>query len=67
MSASSTGRRWYKSASRAIAAEWEDVVNLTLRFVTSGTAEIRVSFAEQDVSWSTVGTDALTVPAPSRR
>ena len=47
---------------RTIAAEWEDVVNLTLRFVTSGTAEIRVSFAEQDVSWSTVGTDALTVP-----
>lgn len=46
---------------RSIAAEWEDVVNLTLRFVTSGTAEIRISFAEQGTSWSTVGTDALTV------
>jgi hypothetical protein len=47
---------------RAIAREWEDVVNLTLRFVTSGAAEIRISFAEEGFSWSTVGTDALTVP-----
>ena len=46
----------------AIAKEWEAVVNLTLRFVTSGAAELRVSFAEQGFSWSTVGTDALTVP-----
>ena len=43
-------------------SEWEDVANLTLQFVTSGTAEIRISFAEQGFSWSTVGTDALTVP-----
>ena len=47
---------------REIAREWEDVANLTLQFVTSGTAEIRISFAEQGFSWSTVGTDALTVP-----
>lgn len=47
---------------RDIAAEWEDVVNLRLQFVTSGSAEIRISFAEQGFSWSTVGTDALTVP-----
>jgi hypothetical protein len=47
---------------RAIAKEWEDVANLTLQFVPSGTAEIRISFAEQGFSWSTVGTDALTVP-----
>jgi hypothetical protein len=33
-----------------------------LQFVTSGTAEIRISFAEEGFSWSTVGTDALTVP-----
>ena len=45
----------------AIAREWEEVVNLTLRFVRSGAAEIRISFAEKDFSWSTVGTDALTV------
>ena len=47
---------------RQIAQEWEDVVNLHLQFVTSGTAEIRISFAEKGFSWSTVGTDALTVP-----
>ena len=46
----------------AIAKEWEAVANLTLQFVTSGAAELRVSFAEQGFSWSTVGTDALTVP-----
>jgi hypothetical protein len=45
----------------AIAKEWEAVVNLQLAFVASGASEIRVSFAEKGFSWSTVGTDALTV------
>jgi hypothetical protein len=44
----------------AIAKEWEAQANLRLQFVPSGPAEIRVSFAEQGFSWSTVGTDALT-------
>ena len=35
--------------------------NLGLQFVTGGASEIRVSFAEEGFSWSTVGTDALTV------
>jgi hypothetical protein len=47
----------------AIAKEWEALANLKLEFVTSGAAQIRISFAEKDFSWSTVGTDALTVPA----
>ena len=51
----------------AIAKEWEAVANLTLDFVTSGASEIRISFAEQGFSWSTVGTDALTVPSTKRR
>jgi hypothetical protein len=46
-----------------IAKEWEAVANLSLDFVSSGTSEIRISFAEQGFSWSTVGTDALTVPS----
>lgn len=46
---------------QAIAKEWESLANLTLEFVASGTAQIRISFAEQGFSWSTVGTDALTV------
>jgi hypothetical protein len=47
----------------AIAKEWELLANLTLDFVTSGASEIRISFADQGFSWSTVGTDALTVPS----
>jgi hypothetical protein len=47
----------------AITKEWEAVANLTLDFVASGPSEIRISFAEEGFSWSTVGTDALTVPS----
>jgi len=46
---------------RSIAKEWEQLANLTLEFVASGPAQIRISFAEKGFSWSTVGTDALTV------
>ena len=45
----------------AIAKEWEAIAHLKLDFVTSGPTQIRVSFAEQGFSWSTVGTDALIV------
>lgn len=47
----------------AIAREWEAHANLTLRFVTSGASDIRISFAETGFSWSTMGTDALTARA----
>ncbi|MDQ3978261.1 MAG: M12 family metallopeptidase [Actinomycetota bacterium] len=43
----------------AVAAEWEQHVNLKLQFLNSGDAEIRISFAEKGFSWSYVGTDAL--------
>lgn len=46
---------------QAIAKEWEALANLKLEFVTDGAAEIRISFAEEGFSWSTVGTDAKTV------
>ncbi|MGI9029197.1 MAG: hypothetical protein ACR2HP_04315 [Ilumatobacteraceae bacterium] len=46
----------------AIAKEWEALTNVRLDFVTSGLAEIRISFLDKGFSWSTVGTDALTVP-----
>jgi hypothetical protein len=48
---------------QAIAKEWEQLANLKLEFVASGSAQIRISFAEEGFSWSTVGTDALTVAA----
>lgn len=46
-----------------IAREWESLANLTLDFVNGGSSEIRISFAEEGFSWSTVGTDAFTVPS----
>jgi hypothetical protein len=48
---------------KTIAKEWEALANLKLDFVTSGTAQIRISFAQKNFSWSTVGTDALVVAA----
>ena len=47
---------------QAITKEWEAHANLKLEFVASGAADIRISFKEKGFSWSTVGTDALTVP-----
>ena len=47
----------------AIAKEWEEVANIHFDFVAGNTAELRISFAEKGFSWSTVGTDALTVPS----
>jgi hypothetical protein len=46
---------------QAVAKEWEQLANLQLEFVASGSAQIRISFAADGFSWSTVGTDALTV------
>jgi len=52
-----------KARVAAVAKDWEAVANITFDFVTSGPAEIRISFAQKGFSWSTVGTDALTVAA----
>ncbi len=57
------GNPTVQSKVQAVAKEWEALANLKLDFVTSGVAQIRISFAEEGFSWSTVGTDALTVPA----
>jgi len=56
------GQAPVKAKVESIAKEWEAVANLTLKFVTTGSSELRISFAEEGFSWSTVGTDALTVP-----
>jgi hypothetical protein len=45
---------------KRIAPEWTKHGNLTFEFVSSGDAEIRVSFQEMG-SWSFLGTDALAV------
>lgn len=56
------GKAAVQAKVEAIAKEWEQIANLKLQFVKSGPAQIRISFAEEGFSWSTVGTDALTVP-----
>lgn len=38
---------------------WEKFANIKFKFVTSGDAEIRISFTADSGSWSAVGTDAL--------
>jgi hypothetical protein len=44
-----------------IAPEWTEHANLAFKFVSSGDADIRVSF-QKNGSWSYVGTDALGAP-----
>ena len=43
----------------AISHEWEKYENVKFKYVTSGAAEIRISFYADDGSWSAVGRDAL--------
>jgi hypothetical protein len=41
---------------------WERYVNIKLKFVDTGPAEVRISFLADPGSWSAVGTDALNLP-----
>jgi serralysin len=43
----------------ALAHQWEQHANLKFKFVTSGDAEIRISFFADAGSWSAVGRDAM--------
>jgi len=43
----------------AKAHEWEQYANIKFKFVSSGAAEIRISFYADSGSWSAVGRDAL--------
>jgi hypothetical protein len=44
---------------QAYAHQWEQHANIKFKFVTSGTAEVRISFYADAGSWSAVGRDAL--------
>jgi hypothetical protein len=48
-----------KKAVSAIAKEWEKYADIKIKFVTSGDAEVRISFYADSGSWSAVGRDAL--------
>ncbi|MBS1914390.1 MAG: hypothetical protein JST22_20545 [Bacteroidetes bacterium] len=48
-----------QSKVQAFAHQWEKYANIKFKFVTSGAAEIRISFYADAGSWSAVGRDAL--------
>lgn len=48
-----------KKSVTSVAVEWEKHANIRFKFVTSGPAEIRISFYADSGSWSAVGHDAL--------
>ncbi|HXH86662.1 MAG TPA: matrixin family metalloprotease [Nitrospira sp.] len=48
-----------KKKVRAVAHQWEKYCDIKLKFVTTGPAEVRISFYADAGSWSAVGRDAL--------
>ena len=48
-----------KKTVTAIAKEWQKHADIKIKFVTSGDAEVRISFYADSGSWSAVGRDAL--------
>lgn len=48
-----------KSKVESVAHQWEQFNSIRFKFVTSGPAEIRISFSADPGSWSAVGRDAL--------
>lgn len=70
-----TGKRWQNARTLTVrfldgsttqrtkthgqAITWSQFANITFKFVTTGTANIRISFKADPGSWSAVGTDCL--------
>jgi serralysin len=53
------GSKKMRAKVKAIALEWQRYADIKLKFVTSGHAEVRISFYADAGSWSAVGRDAL--------
>jgi hypothetical protein len=51
-----------QATTREQAGWWSDVANLKFEFGNAPQADIRISFDDNDGAWSTVGTDARSVP-----
>jgi Astacin (Peptidase family M12A) len=51
-----------QAKTREQAGWWSDVANLKFEFGNAPQADIRISFDDNDGAWSTVGTDARSVP-----
>lgn len=56
------GNATQRATAREQAGWWEAVANLRFDFNDAPDADIRISFDENDGAWSTVGTDARSVP-----
>src|ERR1043165_1432380 len=48
-----------RKKTQTVAHQWEQYCDIKFKFVTSGSAEIRISFFADNGSWSAVGRDAL--------
>lgn len=53
------GSQTMKKKVEGIAHKWEEYCNINFKFISSGAAEIRISFYADEGSWSAVGRDAL--------
>jgi hypothetical protein len=53
------GSKTQKKKVESYAHQWEQYCSIKFKFVTSGPAEIRISFLADKGSWSAVGRDAL--------
>ncbi|CAG1017450.1 hypothetical protein BURC_02102 [Burkholderiaceae bacterium] len=51
-----------QAKAREQALWWSEVANLRFEFGNAPNADIRISFDEDDGAWSTIGTDARSVP-----
>ena len=56
------GEESLRARVRAVAKEWEKVANLSLQFVDSGSADVRIAFVQGNGSWSYLGTVCRTIP-----
>jgi hypothetical protein len=54
-----TGSKTQRTKVEARVHQWEQVANITFKFVSKGAAEIRIGFQRGEGSWSAVGTDCL--------
>ncbi|HEX7845746.1 MAG TPA: M12 family metallopeptidase [Chitinophagaceae bacterium] len=56
------GTEYVRNQIMNVVRTWEQYANLSFNFVSSGPADIRIAFNEQQGAWSKIGTMALQVP-----
>jgi len=57
------GTAYVRNKVMQYANQWSQYANITFNFITSGTAQIRVTFTPNAGSYSYLGTDALSIPS----